>query len=73
VAFELSLPSTHLCAFVFTACSAALHALYQLKLGFYASSIATLVLIDVRRKDFAATFIHHVATTLLIGMSLHLG
>ncbi|WIA22413.1 hypothetical protein OEZ85_004718 [Tetradesmus obliquus] len=51
--------------------SAPLHVLYQLKLGFYCSSIATYVLWDVRRSDFAATFTHHVATALLLGMSLH--
>jgi hypothetical protein len=52
-------------------CSASLHLLYQLKLGFYTSSIVTYVKWDVPRKDFAATFTHHIATALLIGMSLH--
>jgi hypothetical protein len=45
--------------------------LYNLELGFYISSIFMIIFWEIRRKDFAVMFSHHIATTLLVGASLH--
>ncbi|KAF8058828.1 ASC1-like protein 3 [Scenedesmus sp. PABB004] len=47
--------------------------LYSLELGFYIASVFMIVAWEVRRRDFAAMFAHHVATVVLIAASLHLG
>eukprot|EP00879_Flechtneria_rotunda_P020173 GHRR01021214.1.p1 GENE.GHRR01021214.1~~GHRR01021214.1.p1 ORF type:complete len:255 (+),score=47.31 GHRR01021214.1:334-1098(+) len=45
--------------------------LYTLELGFYISSIFMILCWEVRRKDFAVMFSHHVITTVLIASSLY--
>lgn len=45
--------------------------LYHGQLGFYVSSIFMIIFWEIRRRDFAVMFSHHIATALLIGASLH--
>lgn len=45
--------------------------LYNLELGFYISSVFMILCWEIRRKDFAAMFSHHIATVILISASLY--
>jgi hypothetical protein len=46
---------------------------YCLESSFYISSIGMLLVWEVRRKDFLAMCIHHIATVVLQGASYSLG
>lgn len=53
-------------------CRPALRVLYNVQLGFYVSSIGMILCWEVRRKDFAAMFTHHLLTLGLIVASWRL-
>ena len=53
-------------------CRFGVKAYYCTELGFYIASIGMLVFWEVRRRDFAAMMIHHIATVALIGGSYYL-
>jgi ceramide synthetase len=46
--------------------------LYNLQLSFYISSVFMILLWEIRRRDFAAMFTHHLVTVVLIAASMHL-
>jgi ceramide synthetase len=46
--------------------------LYHLELGFYIASVFMILCWEIRRKDFAAMFSHHIATVILISASLYM-
>lgn len=53
-------------------CRPSMQLLYHLELGFYIASVFMILFWEIRRKDFAAMFSHHIATVILIGASLHM-
>jgi ceramide synthetase len=59
-------------AFFCPACSLPMQLLYHLELGFYIASVFMILCWEIRRKDFAAMFSHHIATVILISASLYL-
>lgn len=52
-------------------CRPPMQLLYNMELGFYISSIFMILFWEVRRKDFAAMFSHHIATVILISTSMY--
>lgn len=51
--------------------SVPMQVLYHLELGFYVASVFMILFWEIRRKDFAAMFSHHIATVILISASLY--
>lgn len=53
--------------------SSAVNFAYALDMAFYTYAIPYLVFFEAKRKDYWATFCHHVATVILIGYSFTMG
>lgn len=56
----------------FLSCRLPMQLLYHMELGFYIASVFMILFWEIRRKDFAAMFSHHIATVVLISASLYM-
>ena len=63
---------TSMAQFSFSGSRFGVKSYYCTELGFYIASIGMLIFWEVRRRDFAAMMIHHLATVSLIVGSYYL-
>lgn len=56
----------------FLSCRLPMQLLYHMELGFYIASVFMILFWEIRRRDFAAMFSHHIATVILISASLYM-